>query len=201
MNPDFDGPDDEKLALGVRDGIRVGGVVILLALVFAIVVALAGCGTVKQPHPEPVVDPTGATCASACSHLEELGCGGGPRCVPACENIQASGVFAYDVGASHEPSTVRRPTRATTRAIFLICSIFRDVDGGEDDEAQWTGPSRTCAIAQDPSPGNGGCLCEAAAGSAPRAISPILQGPFATSNQRHACSMVWSSPCFIRGPK
>jgi len=97
----FDEGGDEDLALGIRDGIRVGGVVILLALVFAIVVALAGCGTVKPPHPEPVVDPTGATCASACARLEELGCsggGGGARCLAACENVQASGVFSYDVG-------------------------------------------------------------------------------------------------------
>lgn len=90
--------EDEDLALGIRDGIRAGGVVIVIALVFAIVVALAGCGTVKPPHPEPVVDPTGATCASACARLEELGCAAGPRCVPACENVQASGVFSYDVG-------------------------------------------------------------------------------------------------------
>jgi len=96
---EFDEADDQDLALGIRDGIRVGGVVILLALVFAIVVALAGCGTVKPPHPEPVVDPTGATCETACARLHELGCGGGGvRCVPACENVQASGVFAYDVG-------------------------------------------------------------------------------------------------------
>lgn len=99
MNRDgFDEADDEDLALGIRDGIRVDGVVILLVLVFAIVMALAGCGTVKPPHPEPIVDPTGATCASACARLDELGCGGGQRCVPACENVQASGVFAYDVG-------------------------------------------------------------------------------------------------------
>jgi len=94
----FDEGGDEDLALGVRAGIRMGGLVILIALLFAIFIALAGCGTVKPPHPEPVVDPTGATCASACAHLEELGCGSGPRCVPACENVQASGVFSYDAG-------------------------------------------------------------------------------------------------------
>ena len=96
---DFDEPADEDIALGIRDGIRAGGVVILLALVFAIIVALAGCGTVKPPHPEPVVDPTGATCETACANLAHLGCpDAGPRCVPACKNVQASGVFAYDVG-------------------------------------------------------------------------------------------------------
>lgn len=80
---------------------RVGlvGAVVLAALIafFA-----SGCGTVKPPGPTPLppapVDPSGATCETACARIEELGCGGGPRCVPACENVQASGVFAYDVG-------------------------------------------------------------------------------------------------------
>ena len=100
MNPnDFDAADDEEFALGVRDGIRMGGVLILIALLFAIFFALTGCGTVKPPAPPPVVDPTGATCTSACANMVHLGCpDAGPRCVPACENVQASGVFAYDVG-------------------------------------------------------------------------------------------------------
>lgn len=100
MNRDgFDESDREDLALGIRDGIRVGGVVILICLVLAILAAAAGCGTVKPPHPEPVIDPTGATCDSACANLVHLGCpDAGPRCVPACQNVQASGVFSYDVG-------------------------------------------------------------------------------------------------------
>lgn len=113
---DFDEADDEDLALGIREGIRVGGVVILLALVFAIVVALAGCGTVKPP-PVPI-DPGDATCATACARVQELGCGSGPRCVPACENVQASGVFAYDVGC-----LTRAPSCAVIDACFSLNAI------------------------------------------------------------------------------
>lgn len=99
MNQDEFDETDQDLALGVRDGIRMGGVLILIALLFAIFFALAGCGTVKPPAPPPVVDPTGATCETACARIAALGCAdNATRCVPACENVQASGVFAYDVG-------------------------------------------------------------------------------------------------------
>jgi hypothetical protein len=59
--------------------------------------ACSGCGTTKPPPPlRP--DPGMATCATACARMHDLGCGGGgPRCVPACENAAASGIISYDV--------------------------------------------------------------------------------------------------------
>lgn len=79
-------------------------IVRLVATVTLIVAALslAGC---PRPVPTPLPPPPdgAASCVTACTRLEQLGCSAarptpaGGDCVQVCENIELSGVVAYGV--------------------------------------------------------------------------------------------------------
>jgi hypothetical protein len=72
-------------------------------LLLGLVLACAG-GCVWPPVPTPIPTPDGgASCATACAHLADLGCKAasptakGATCASVCENAEAGGVIRWGV--------------------------------------------------------------------------------------------------------
>ena len=64
---------------------------------------LGGCSCTPPKPPDPPPTPNGATCATACDRLRQLGCPEakptpeGGTCEAVCENVQSSGIIAWDL--------------------------------------------------------------------------------------------------------
>jgi hypothetical protein len=80
------------------------GIVVLVGVLAFLALQLAGC---PAPRPPVVV----GTCADVCARGRELRCGWaeatreGAACEDVCENVQASGVLAWDLACRAQVQT------------------------------------------------------------------------------------------------